>query len=108
MRNLALSLAALAFVAQSAHAALDNKTAEDMMKKDGCAACHAIDKKLVGPAYKDVSAKYKGDATAMAKLTEKVKKGGVGVWGQVPMPPNVQVKDSDIQQLVGWILTLAK
>ena len=71
-----------------------------------CMACHAIDKKLVGPAYKDVAAKYKGNAKAQAMLEEKVKKGGVGVWGQVPMPPNSNVKDEDIKTLVKWVLSL--
>jgi cytochrome c len=102
-----LFIAAL-FVAKAADAALDNTSAEAMMKKDGCAACHAIDKKVVGPAYQDVAAKYKGDKDALAKLADKVKKGGVGVWGQIPMPPNVQVPDADIKGLVSWILTLKK
>ena len=96
------------FVAQPADAALDNASAQAMMQKSGCAACHAIDKKVVGPAYQDVAAKYKGDKDALAKLSDKVKKGGVGVWGEVPMPPNVQVPDADIKDLVGWILTLKK
>jgi len=100
-------LAGLA-VAGSAHAALDNKAAEALMAKDGCAACHAIDKKVVGPAYQDVAAKYKGDANAAAMLVDKVKKGGQGVWGQIPMPPNAQVSDADIKNLVDWILTLKK
>jgi cytochrome c len=95
-------------VAGSAHAALDNKAAEALMAKDGCAACHAIDKKVVGPAYQDVAAKYKGDAKAAAMLVDKVKKGGTGVWGQIPMPPNAQVSDADIKNLVDWILTLKK
>ena len=81
---------------------------EDMMKKNGCNACHAEDKKIIGPAYKDVAAKYKGDATAVAKLTEKVKKGGSGVWGPVPMPPNTQVKDADVKKMVELILALKK
>jgi cytochrome c len=59
----------------------------DLAKAKNCLACHAVDKKLVGPAYKDVAAKYKGDKTAEAKLIEKVQKGGVGAWGQIPMPP---------------------
>ena len=71
-----------------AHAALDNAQAEAMMKKDGCAACHSVDKKIVGPAYVDVAAKYKGDKNAQAMLAKKVKDGGSGVWGQIPMPPN--------------------
>jgi cytochrome c len=95
-------------VTGSAHAALDNKAADDLMKKDGCAACHAIDKKVVGPSYQDVAAKYKGDSKAAAMLVDKVKKGGVGVWGQIPMPPNAQVSDADIKSLVDWILTLKK
>ena len=99
--------AALAF-AGAAHAALDNAAAEALMKKDGCAACHAIDKKIVGPSYADVAAKYKGDAGAAAKLEAKVKAGGAGVWGPVPMPPNGATPDADIKALVGWILTLKK
>ena len=94
--------------AGSANAALDNAAAEAMMKKDGCAACHAIDKKVVGPSYADVAAKYKGDAGAAAKLEAKVKAGGAGVWGPVPMPPNATCPDADIKALVGWILTLKK
>ena len=77
-----------------------------LAQKSGCTACHAVDKKVVGPAYKDVSAKYKGDKAAAAKLEEKVKKGGVGVWGQIPMPPNTQVSDADTKKLVAWILSL--
>ena len=82
------------------------RASEELAKKHVCFACHAVDKKLVGPAYKDVAAKYKGNAKAQAMLEEKVKKGGVGVWGQVPMPPNSSVKDEDIHKLVAWILTI--
>jgi cytochrome c len=78
----------------------------ELAQKNACTACHAVDKKLVGPAYKDVANKYRGDKTAQAKLEEKVKKGGVGVWGQVPMPPNSQVSDADIKTLVAWVLSL--
>ncbi len=81
---------------------------EDMMKKNGCSACHAEDKKVIGPSYKDVAAKYKGDATAVTKLTDKVKKGGSGVWGPVPMPPNTQVSDADAKKMVELILALKK
>ena len=91
-----------------ASAALDNAAAEAMMKKDGCAACHAVDKKLIGPAYQEVAAKYKGDKDAPSKLFKKVKEGGSGVWGQVPMPPNPQVPDADVKALVDWVLTLKK
>ena len=75
-----------------------------LAQKNACTACHAVDKKLVGPAYKDVAAKYKGNAKAQAMLEEKVKKGSTGVWGQVPMPPNANVKDEDVKTLVKWIL----
>jgi cytochrome c551/c552/cytochrome c5 len=94
--------------AAKAGAPLDLASGQAMMQKDGCGACHAIDKKIVGPAYQDVAAKYKGDAGALARLTQKVKAGGVGVWGQVPMPPNSFVSDDDIKSLVSWILTLKK
>ena len=80
----------------------------DLAKKHNCTACHQVDKKTVGPAYKDVAAKYKRQADAVAKLSEKVKKGGVGVWGQVPMPPNAAVPDGDIRLLTEWVMTLAK
>ena len=89
-------------------APLDLASATAMMQKDGCAACHAVDKKIVGPAYQDVAAKYKADKDAAAKLVQKVKAGGSGVWGSVPMPPNAQVPDADIKALVSWILTLKK
>ena len=76
-------------------------------QKSGCLACHAIDKKVLGPAFKDVAAKYKGDASAEAKLIAKVKKGGSGVWGPMPMPANSpQVKDDDIKSIVQWILAM--
>jgi cytochrome c len=78
---------------------------EALAKKHNCTACHAIDKKLVGPAYKDVAKKYKGQNVA-AQLEQKVKKGGQGVWGPVPMPPNGAVPDADIKKLVDWILKL--
>ncbi len=78
---------------------------EALAKKHNCTACHAIDKKLVGPAYKDVAAKYRGQNVA-ATLEEKVKKGGSGVWGPIPMPPNAAVPEADIQRLVDWVLKL--
>src|SRR5207237_9985279 len=86
-------------------AALPAYAQEELAKKHNCFACHAVDKKLVGPSYKDVAAKYGSDPQAEAKLFEKVKKGGQGVWGQVPMPPNAQVPDGDIKSLVKWIMS---
>ena len=93
--------AAALFLAGPALAATEGET---LMKTKGCVACHAVDKKLVGPAYKDVAKKY--TEADVPKLVEKAKKGGVGVWGQVPMPPNPQVADADIEKIVRWILTL--
>ena len=77
-----------------------------LAQKNVCMACHQVDKKLVGPAYKDVAAKYKGDKTAEAKLVKKVKEGGKGVWGEIPMPPHPQMSDADIKTIVHWILSL--
>src|SRR4029079_3018945 len=109
MKHVPIALAvAVLLAAGNASAALDTAAAEAMMKKDGGAACHAVDKKLVGPAYVEVAAKYKGDKDAVAKLTKKVKEGGSGVWGQIPMPPNVAIPTADITELVTWILTLKK
>jgi cytochrome c len=70
-----------------------------------CMACHAIDKKLVGPAYKDVAAKYAADKSAADKLVAKVLKGGSGVWGPVPMPANPQVNEAEAKKLVAWVLS---
>ncbi|MGC2049023.1 MAG: c-type cytochrome [Gallionella sp.] len=80
----------------------------ELAKKSGCTACHAIDKKLVGPAWQDVANKYKGDAGAADKLTATVAKGSKGVWGAVPMPPNPKLSEADNKELVGFILGLAK
>ena len=94
------------FAAILAIAALPAVANEELAKKNACTACHAVDKKIVGPAFKEVAAKYRSDKTAEAKLVKKVKEGGVGVWGQVPMPPNSTVSDKDIQALVKWVLSL--
>jgi cytochrome c len=101
MKRLALVLAAAAAVPAS----LPAHAQEELAKKHACLACHAVDKKLVGPSYKDVAAKYRGDAGAEAKLVDKVKKGSQGTWGQVPMPPNAGVPDADVRALVKWILS---
>jgi cytochrome c len=77
-------------------------------KKNGCANCHSIDKKLVGPAWQAVADKYKGDATAADSLIAKIAKGGGGVWGAVPMPPQPKLNEADNKELVAFILGLAK
>jgi cytochrome c len=78
---------------------------QQLAQQKNCLACHAIDKKLVGPAYKDVAAKYAGQKDAVNKLTQKVLQGGSGVWGAVPMPANTQVTEAEAKQLVQWILS---
>ena len=106
MKVMMLALAAVALAAAAPARADDD--GKELLQKSGCTACHAIDKKVVGPAYNDVAAKYKGDAGAAAKLADKVKKGGSGVWGPIPMPPNTAVKDEDIKKMVAYILALKK
>lgn len=82
------------------------QASETLLKKYNCTACHAMDKKLVGPAYKDVAKKYKGQKDAAAMLAQKVKKGGKGTWGPVPMPPNPAVPDADVKKMLSFILAL--
>lgn len=103
-----VSMLVLAGAAMLAAGAVQAQDAKALLQKSGCTACHSDDKKLVGPAYKDVAAKYKGDAAAAGKLAEKVKKGGSGVWGPVPMPPNANVKDDDIKTMIAYVMALKK
>ena len=105
MKAVVVLLAATLAYTSNAVAA-EPKAAEALAKNNGCFACHAVDKKLVGPSYKDIAAKYRNDKQAEAKLVQKVKAGGKGVWGDVPMPPNAHVKDEDIRTIVQSILTL--
>ena len=105
IRKLAVCGTALAWLAVSsaAGAATSDAAAIQLLTKYNCQACHAVDKKVVGPSYKEVAAKYAGDAGAAAKLAQKIKSGGSGVWGQIPMPPN-NVPDADLKTLTEWIL----
>ena len=91
-------------LAALAGAAIPAAASEQLAKKHNCLACHTVDKKMVGPSYKDVAAKYRSDKGAAAKLATKVKNGSQGVWGNVPMPPNTTVPDADVNALVKWIL----
>ena len=100
MKRVLLTFAALAAVTAAAPAMAD----EALAKAKNCMACHSVDKKLVGPAYKDVAAKYAGDKTAAAKLADKIVKGGVGVWGQIPMPAN-SVTPDEAKALAAWVLS---
>lgn len=98
MKRVLFALFAAAVVAAPAMAD------EALAKSKNCMACHAVDKKVVGPSYKDVAKKYAGQKDAADKLAVKVIKGGSGVWGPVPMPANAQVNDADAKKLVAWIL----
>ncbi|MEZ5665399.1 MAG: c-type cytochrome [Burkholderiaceae bacterium] len=100
MKHAILIMAAVATL--SAPAMAD----EALAKSKNCMACHAVDKKLVGPAFKDIAKKYAGDAKAADALAAKVQKGGSGVWGPIPMPANPQVNDADAKKLVAWVLGL--
>ena len=101
------TLVACLFVSAGLLVSAGNAFAQEALaKKYNCLACHSVDKKIVGPAYKDVAAKYKGDAGAEARLVAKVKNGGSGVWGPIPMPPNSSVPDADVKALVKWVLSL--
>lgn len=87
-------------------AALPAFASPELALKKNCMTCHAVEKKLVGPAYREVAARYAGQADAVDKLAQKVMAGGAGVWGPVPMPANPQVSAAESKQLVQWILTL--
>lgn len=100
-RSLMLSAALLAMVSTSAFAQKE----ADLAKAKNCMACHAAANKVVGPAYKDVAAKYAGQKDAENKLVQKVMKGGSGAWGPVPMPANPQVSEAEARQLVKWVLS---
>lgn len=99
-------LPALIVTLSAAAAAAPALANEALAKAKNCLACHAVDKKVVGPGYKEVAAKYAGQKDAVEKLSQKVIKGGVGAWGQIPMPANPQVNDAEAKQLVQWILSL--
>ncbi len=103
MRLVVRSTALLALLALTTAGAYAN---EKLAKDKNCMACHAVDKKLVGPSYKDVAAKYGAQKDAVDVLSQKVMKGGSGNWGPVPMPANPQVSDAEAKELVRWILSI--
>jgi len=82
------------------------QASEELMEKSGCVSCHRIDQKLIGPAFKDVAAKYKSDKNALPYLLEKVRNGSEGVWGDMPMPPNTaeKISDGDLKTVIEWVL----
>lgn len=101
-----LRLIAYALATAAAASATPAMADRALAQSKNCMACHAVDKKLVGPAYKDVAAKYASQKDATDKLAAKIIKGGSGVWGPVPMPANAQVNEADAKKLAAWILTL--
>ena len=105
MKKLMMIAAAAGLVLAGSAQAADAEKAKALAQSKNCLACHAIDKKLVGPAYTEIAKKYKGNKDAEAMLIKKVINGGGGVWGTIPMPPN-PVKDDEAKLLVDWILSL--
>src|SRR4051812_33095479 len=92
-------------VAVAAAFALPASANEKLAQSSGCMTCHGVDKKVIGPAFKDVAAKYRGNKAAEGDLIKKVKNGTKGTWGDIPMPPNAHVSDADVKTLVEWILS---
>jgi len=107
MKNSIITIVAAATFgfAVQANAAVDAAQAQELAKSKNCLTCHMVDKKLVGPGFKDIAKKYKGDGGAVENLSKKVINGGSGVWGAIPMPPN-PVKKDEAKLLVEWILSL--
>lgn len=99
--KIALALLALPVVSGAAFAA----DGQILAQQNACLSCHSVDKKIVGPAFKDVAKKYASDKGAAARLAAKVSAGGSGVWGPVAMPPNPQVKPEDLKVIVAWVLS---
>jgi cytochrome c len=99
-----LALAAVTLLAVSGANAMDAAAAKALASKSACMACHAVERKLVGPSYKDVAAKHKGQADAEAKVAARIKSGGSGMYGPVPMPAQPNLKDDELKLLAAWIL----
>ena len=102
LKNIVLATSAL--LASSGAFALDAAAAKALASKSACLACHAVDKKLVGPGYKDVAAKHQGQADAVEKVAARIKSGGSGIYGPVPMPPQPGLKDDELKLLAAWVL----
>ncbi len=103
-RSMICAVLLFASTAPAAAFAADAAAIKDILQKNNCLACHAVDSPVVGPSYRDVAKKYKRDAGAPDKLFAKVRNGGTGVWGQVAMPPNPGISDNDLKTVITWIL----
>ena len=102
-----IAMAAALSISATAFAIDEDDGGEELFKKHNCTTCHSIDKKIAGPALKDIAAKYRGDKEAQARLEKKVRSGGSGVWGKMPMPPAPKtVKDEHIKTIIQWVLSL--
>ena len=106
MKSIAILFAAATVTLAANAQGADAKAAEALAQQSGCLACHTVDKKLVGPSYKEIADRYRKDKNAEANLVKKVKEGGKGAWGDIPMTPNAHVKDQDIKTIVQWILSV--
>jgi cytochrome c len=104
MKLIPLPLAAVAALLSAPALAFDAAAAKALASKSACMACHAVDRKLVGPSYKDVAAKHKGQADALEKVAARIKSGGSGMYGPVPMPAQPNLKDDELKLLAAWIL----
>lgn len=102
MSKLMIAAASAAMLVMSGAASADQALAQ----KNACMSCHGVDKKIVGPAFKEIAKKYADDKDAQAQLVTKVKTGGKGVWGNIPMPPNPNLKQEDAEKIVAWLLSL--
>ena len=101
---LGLMIGASAGLFASAACAVDVPGGQKIAAANACMGCHAVDRKLVGPSFQQIAAKYKGDSQAPVKLSRKVKDGGSGVWGMIPMPAHQSMSDADIRTVVDWVL----
>ena len=104
MLRKSIALAASALLVSAGAQAVDAAAAKALASKSACLACHAVDKKLVGPSYKDVAAKHQGQADALEKVAARIKSGGSGVYGPVPMPAQPNLKDDELKLLAAWVL----
>lgn len=102
MKTLVITAMSAALLAMAAPT-FANQT---LAQQNGCMSCHGVDRKMVGPAFKDIAKKYAGQPNAVTNLMAKVRTGSRGVWGQVPMPPSPQVKDEDNRRIIEWVLSL--
>jgi cytochrome c len=104
--RLKIACIAVAFAGLATMTAANAQDGLDLAKRDGCTVCHSMDAKMVGPPFKEVAEKYKGDPAAIDKLVSSIRKGSQGKWGAVPMPPNTVVNDDEAHALARWVLSL--